>query len=583
MIKDVIKAVWEKIANPIYLFYVVYTLILVFFAFPTYAEHVGIDKKWIFVFKILLVFISLLFIHKIIFSVLSPSALLSIRIQSFKLKPEKALFYLIKESEKWINSALKFINISKSDSNSNKLKRIKRDLEYRERNFSNMFKMISEQSFHTEPEIIGKLIGITESDPLSFNNLIRYNKANNIDKEKEWLESRQERLNRLKGFKDVIPNILRILGTPPKGASAPASTGISLTVSTEILKKSKDVEELKWLIRFVNVRPGFELAELLGLRVQWGVVKWHNKEVVKISTPNDYVTAFSDRGYLYPIDSAESLFRNFPNISAINKSRGNLVEIIGDLSGRVNEKVANMVDYEDVMLFLSEFEKNREQALESIWKFFSEWYWQDLAKDLRQRKPIAIALTYGYSFVLEFILDNILKKAKEQGFDVRQIQLLFIKSEKYGQEELLEAKLKNLHRGLICSIMSPETIKDRALKIEKVFIGIESINIKGDIVHPRGNVEVIKGLRDAYRQLNVFAFGETYKVKDFDEIFIDFTRLACCRSENINYVVTDHGIHHLQDGQWKLFDNSTMQWRGIENLNCCLEHWQSSLLNYVKR
>jgi hypothetical protein len=62
--------------------------------------------------------------------------------------------------------------------------------------------------------------------------------------------------------------------------------------------------------------------------------------------------------------------------------------------------------------------------------------------------------------------------------------------------------------------------------------------------------------------VEVFAFGETYKVQDFDEYHIDYSKLSLLDGKFIDYIITDHGFHKRPDEGWKSL------------LNCCIDDWR---------
>lgn len=215
--------------------------------------------------------------------------------------------------------------------------------------------------------------------------------------------------------------------------------------------------------------------------------------------------------------------------------------------------------------FFDSFEKLRNDAHEELSRKFIESDCIDL------NKTIAIALTFGYSSTLKRVLEEIIAKADD-------IHIILIKDEESpGEEELLKAKLEVDNPELTCSILPIETVIDRGIyrNIQGIFIGIEGINEFGDIVHPRGGAKTIKRLKEASkkeaenREVMVFAFGETYKVQKFDELDIDYTKLALLHHENIHYVVTDHGVHERIGNRWKIDGQKS------DNLSCCMEYWKN--------
>ncbi len=161
---------------------------------------------------------------------------------------------------------------------------------------------------------------------------------------------------------------------------------------------------------------------------------------------------------------------------------------------------------------------------------------------------IAIGLTYGYSTALKTILNESCGKVQ----NISGLHIILIRtSEAPGDEEILKAELMADYKdqGLKCDIMPIEAIekKEMQLQLNSIFVGIEGINKHGDIVHPRGGSEIIREIKKVNPDIEVYAFGESYKVLDFTEKDIDYTKLSLFRSENINYVVTDDGVHERKE------------------------------------
>ena len=111
---------------------------------------------------------------------------------------------------------------------------------------------------------------------------------------------------------------------------------------------------------------------------------------------------------------------------------------------------------------------------------------------------------------------------------------------------------------------------------------MECINKQGDIVHPRGGSAIIRDIRE-YREkikeyrgdTKVYAVGESYKVQDFTEDDIDYTKLTLFRHENIDYVITDHGVHEREGESWRIGGKL------VNNLDCCAKYWKEKLEEFL--
>jgi len=594
----VIERFLDNISNPIYLFYLIYSIILAFWIYPYYGKGLIIETFL----GIMLFIISILFFRKTISFLFRPSKRQEIIIQSFNGKPEEAIDYLMSEAENWLNNVLNFIdnvkynttNIDESqDWTTNVLKfetakDNKNTVKYNKKlekkilpsDFEDIFNGICE-TINVDYEAIEKLIGVrgstdlkTVEEIINDYNFIKndINKLKNVKDindrainkklysiyvRKNRLERSLEHLKNLKHRDYFIPDLLSIIRD--------ASTGRAVVKSAEVLQKADNIEDLMWLIKFVNSRTGFNMAELLGLTVEHEEVKWYEKKVVKISDHKDYMKIFELNS-----GTAEVLYDECKNITEIKKAYSETHEIYN---------TENMEDFSKIIDFLVEFKTKRDDALNNIWKNFSEWHWKELKNYFKPEttQPLGIALLSGYSNTLEFILDEILKKAKsDPDLDVKIIQILLIKSEqKYGDEEFLRAELIGKYPDLKCNVIPLTSIKERGIKIGKVFVGIESIDILGDIVHPRGSVKGINEIKEFADQAYLYAFGETYKVKNFKKIFIDYTSLTFCPYNEINFLITDHGIHKLnEESKWEFLENETWIQTDMGTLECCLNYWQ---------
>ena len=286
------------------------------------------------------------------------------------------------------------------------------------------------------------------------------------------------------------------------------STGKAVSKLARILsEKAKTVEDMIWLIRFANSRKGAKISELIGLKVI---------QVGKEAKLYWYGTLISQEN--------------------LQKVRG----------------------------FLGSFVRLRSEALEELWQKFKKWNKETNKLDLTQ--PIATGLTFGYSAALRKILQGLCKEN-------RQLRTILISREAPGAEEILKAELIVDCPRLKCDIMPFEVIKRREIQrqIGVIFVGIESINKQGDIVHPRGGSEIIRKIKEYRKDTKVYAVGESYKVQEFTEDDIDYTKLSLFRHEYVDYVVTDHGVHEREGESWKIGG------KVVNNLDCCAEHWKKRL------
>jgi len=341
-------------------------------------------------------------------------------------------------------------------------------------------------------------------------------KLEDIRKKKESLLFQIEWLKELDKRRKAIQNLLEVIKEP--------STGKAVTKLSELLwKKANNSEDILWLVRFTSSRKGIKISELLGLKSE--------------ETAN-------------PFD--------------------NVLKWYGDPISK---------DLEHEKISFRDFDRLRDRALNTLWDEFMSWNEsRDKEEKLDFAQPIAIGLASGYSAALKRILKGICDIYVE---DIKKIHIILISEALGGDEEVLKAELKADYPGLRCDIMPIDVIEKKEMErqINSIFVGIESINKQGDIVHPRGASDVIKEMKKY--KADVYAFGESYKVLDFTEAEIDYTKLSLSRSENIDYVITDHGVHkrvvhERGENKWEIKGDLK------DDLDCCVEYWKNNIMRILK-
>lgn len=338
-----------------------------------------------------------------------------------------------------------------------------------------------------------------------------------ICKKEQNLKNQIIWLEELDKKREAIPKLIEILNE--------FSTGRALSLLSNLLENAENSKDLEWLIRFANSRKGIKISELLGLTLDnENSIKWNGKQI-------------SDQ-----LDDEKEFFHEFNGL--------------------------------------------REDALVSLWDNFNKWYKEEGILNLSE--PIAIGLTYGYSAVLKKILKGICEDVKNEnkGKDnsIKGLRILLIRTDDtVGDEEILKAELLANYKddGLICQIIPlgdiKTTIEEKKIQIKSIFVGIESINKGGDIIHPRGGSGIIKKIKEIDSEIKVYAFGESYKIRDFTEEDIDYSKLSYFQHKNIDYVVTDHGVHKRDGESWKIGNKS----KG--DLSCCMDLWENTIEKYQKK
>lgn len=319
-------------------------------------------------------------------------------------------------------------------------------------------------------------------------------KTNDIQTKKQLLNTQVKWIEQLENQRGNIKTLLKIIKEE--------STGKAITILVELLKTATTHEQLKFLIPAANARVGYKLGELLGFRLRLkadGETKltWYDKPV-----SNDLTT---------------------------------------------------------IRDFLVKFERLRDESIEELIIAFKNY------ETIDYTQPISIALTFGYSAVLARVLRNIIREANQDKGQAKDLYIKLItgdgfktlRDKKYlpSGEKLLRDELISTYPDIKerCNIFPIDTIKERGMEgqINKIFIGIESINKLGNVVHPRGGHNTIKHIKEKNSNVKVYAFGETYKVQDFDDFHIDYTKLSMLEGNKyIDYIVTDHKVHVRDMFSW---------------------------------
>ncbi|MFZ2071315.1 MAG: hypothetical protein WAV32_06945 [Halobacteriota archaeon] len=353
-------------------------------------------------------------------------------------------------------------------------------------------------------------------------------KGQSLNAQIKWLKEFDER-------KGDIPTLLEIIN------ESSAEKAVS-KLSKLLYEEAKNGRDILWLVRVANSRKGVKIGELLGIKIMKGVgnetLTWYETQISQENLQN----------------ALEELWQKF----RVMKGVGN--ETLTWYETQISQE-----NLQKVKGFLGSFVRLRSNALEELWEKFINWNEKNEKLDLNQ--PIAIGLASGYSVALRRILKGICEHVQ----DIKKLDIILISEAPGDDEEVLRAELKADYLGLRCDIMPIDVIEKKEMErqINSIFVGIESINKQGDIVHPKGGSDVIRKIKKY--EANVYAFGESYKVLDFTEDDIDYTKLSLSRNENIDYVVTDHGVHERDGKNWRI------EGKLVNNLDCCAIYWKEKL------
>lgn len=407
----------------------------------------------------------------------------NLEMESVKLKEVKGLFTIVSENMQ-LNKFV-FEEMLLGDLAYDTILKFAEDVNYYLQDLINLIK-ISDASLNDINEL---------------NNTINDLLNNFNDQYQLIIKSLGMKENLIKKEPEIFATIINIAKQPSTGK---AVVSLSKILQLILRKQETPIEDriilLKIVIKLVDSRRGFSLAELLGLKIEGNQLKWYGKNIEE--------------------------------------------------------------HFEDLGDYLLKFEKFRNEALNNIWQnnigFFND--------KISDNEHIGIALTYGYSAVLKKILEEIIMKRNK-------VHLILIKGTgSLGDEETLYRDLVyfvNNQKNKLnfkCTILSLDTLleRDEVLNtIKYVFLGIESMNTKGFVVHPRGGVKTISALKNENPEISTIALGESYKVMDFHSIQdVDYNKLLVMQAKDINYVLTDHTFHDLS----KKVD-----------LTCCQKHWKKQI------
>ncbi len=416
------------------------------------------------------------------------------------------------------------------------------------------------------------------------------NKINTIKEQIKWN-------NRLSGHKKDIKTLIEIVKEE--------STGNAIGLLVDLLKNADKSEQLKFIIKAADARAGYKLGELLGFKLRKDIFTWYDMPVdTNIEKINEYLEEFER----LRDQSIEQLIENFMNsisndplfcfdkipddkeekikFADILLNINPLLEWVKDAKfEKINDELKSTEKNISITFKINEKKNGATLKINDIKVEFivrNENGMLNIYKDktikIDYDHPISIALTYGYSNVLSKVFRKIIEKAEIEN-RLPKLHIILIKSEGFKTQTRKEGKIplrgeQQLKDELVsfsvdkslgdrCNIFPIDMIKERGIEsqISKIFVGIESINTSGNVVHPRGETNIITYMHNKLN-VEVFAFGETYKVQDFDEYHIDYSKLSLLDGKYIDYIITDHDFHKRPDEGWKSL------------LDCCRDNWR---------
>ena len=459
---------------------------------------------------------------------------------------------------------------------------------------------------------IERLTGIIKGPPGEHDREVRNylekrvkERVEDIRKKKESLLFQIKWLEELDKRRESIPRLLEVIKE--------TSTGKAVSkLSKLLLEEAKNEEDILWLVRFANSRKGFPISELLGLKSEETsnpfdkTLEWYGGPISgNLKDEKDFFEYFDwqrDKALNSLWDKFISWNESRNGKEKLNFAQPIAIGLASGYSAALRRILKGICDY--VLKYLFSIDAELEDDLnkniiskklkdnferkdfplsdnavvtkekENEWVITEE---KSISKPPKKRWKIS--LNYIKKETVQVVNQKSQKFTvrKEDGKlniyvqDIKKLHIILISEAPGGDEEVLRAELKADYPGLRCDIMPIDVIKEKEMErqINSIFVGIEGINKQGDIVHPRGGSNVIRKIKEY--EADVYAFGESYKVLDFTEADIDYTKLSLSRSENIDYVVTDHGVHEREGNKWKIGEKLE------DNLDCCVHYWRRML------
>lgn len=456
---------------------------------------------------------------------------------------------------------------------------------------------INKEIFISYDQIKAYMESLANIEPHAPAKVIAYFKRK-INERIDYLEAKEKRLNTqikwlkvLGKRKKVTPALLEIIKEPSTGKAVSKlsrllSENAKTSENSKTSEKEETIKDLIWLIQFANSRKGVKLGELFGLKIMKGIgnetLNWYGTPVSVEEGNLQAVEIFLNSFVMKRSEALEKLWEEFrkwnERTNKLNFAQPIAIGLISGYSSALRRILEGIC--KDVMYLFSidavlveKVSKKCAISEELKNKFGTEGFTLSENATISKEKADKWEINNGRKIYIGKKEDG-----KLNFYDVENIRLLriiLIKcSEAHGDEEILKAELMADYPGLKCDIMPIEVIERREIQrqIGNIFVGIEGINKQGDIIHPRGGSEVIRKIRKYKKDTEVYAFGESYKVLDFTEDDLDYTKLLLFRHENIDYVVTDHGVHERKGKKWEIEEKSK------DDLDCCARSWRE---NYI--
>jgi hypothetical protein len=308
------------------------------------------------------------------------------------------------------------------------------------------------------------------------------NKIEMLNRHTNWLKNLKKIEREKKG---TLSKILDIIAETSTGSAVLKSANLFIGGMKLLVYNKINLDDIKTLIKLIDSRPGFRISKILGIKEDYNDLKLHD-------------------------------------VSFMDKK-----------------------NWEKIQKFFGSFEKFRYEAIDEI---------KEKSKSLvslKEGQTFCIALSFGYSSVLYEVLSKVCERCLNENRKALVPFIIAIKDgESIGEERLkkeLQAAFPELRDELEekFKIVPLKIIEERPLPftINKIFVGIECINKDGLLVHPRGEPKVIAKIKDAFQNVLIYAFGESFKVQEFDILDIDFLKLSFYNPERIDKVITDVDIY----------------------------------------
>lgn len=277
---------------------------------------------------------------------------------------------------------------------------------------------------------------------------------------------------------------------------------------------------------------------------------WQGLEIVRIPSTGGAILKLLQELRRLCEDKQYLLAKNLLNL--VDHARGSSFKALADLEPWYVEVVASLEDPKIEASLPPDLKKGWDQAMVGLRERFLEL----VKKNYKSPKNLMIA-TSGFSRAVLNCLDAM---SSVMGYSP---QVFVFETEtvlRNDHREMVEAlKEKGIKASLVkLHVGSRRLFRDH---IDLSVFGVEAMDYKCNILHPRGHSDILDTLAEPPRSKrhHIVAVGESWKVKQFSLDRLDPDLIVVYRGGCFDYIITDHQVHAV---------------RKNPNLECCAVEWQ---------